>query len=172
MERRVMEYNLLKSETWGRCDNLPVDDRVNCAGATVSTTAEQCENELGCCWRETSTSGAPYCFQKATEPISDCASASVRDCELRPLDRLCACKHRQPPPPPTPQPPQPPPSPAAQGSPTTGTTSRVPMPWWIVIVSGLAGVGASALVCTGAYFCMTRNERGGRRHRVLYEEKY
>ena len=169
MERRVMKYNLLKSDTWDLCDNVPVDDRVNCAGATGSTTVEQCENELGCCWRETSTSGAPYCFQKATEPISNCASASIRDCDTRPLDRLCACKHRQPPPP-TPQPPQPPPSPAAQGSPTAGTTSRVPMPWWVVLVSGLAGVGASALVCSGTFFFMTRNERGGRRHRMLHAE--
>jgi hypothetical protein len=169
MERRVMEYNLLKSDTWGRCDNVPVSDRVNCAGATISTTAEQCEGEMGCCWRETSTAGAPYCFQKAAEPITDCVSASVRDCELRPLDRLCTCKHAQPPPPPTPPPPAPPPSPTPQGSPAAGTVSRIEMPWWIVLVSGLAGVGASALVCTTTYYCMTQNERDGRRHRVLPE---
>jgi len=172
MERRVMSYNLLKSDTWVRCDNVPVSDRVNCAGATNSTTAEQCEGELGCCWRETAVPGRPYCFHKAAEPITDCVSASVRDCELRPLDRLCTCKHARPPPPPTPRPPHPPPSPATQtplGSGTTTTTSRVQMPWWIVLISGLAGVGASALVCTTTYYCMTQNERDGRRHRVLPE---
>ena len=163
MERRVMAYNLLKADTWRQCNNVPVSDRIDCGGSSK----EQCEGELGCCWRETTVPGRPYCFRKAVEPITSCVDASVRNCELRPLDRLCTCKHAQPPPPPTP--PATPPSPAAQGSPAAGTVSRIEMPWWVVFVSGLAGVGASALVCTTAYFCMTQNERDGRRHRVLQE---
>lgn len=175
MERRVREYNQLKADTWGRCDNVPMADRIDCGGSSK----EQCEGELGCCWRETSVPGRPYCFQKATEPITDCADASVRDCELRPLDRLCLCKHAQPPPPPTPPPPplpptprhpQPPPPPATVSTGTTTTTSRVQMPWWIVLISGLAGIGASSLVCVAAYFCMTQNERERRSHRVLRED--
>ena len=148
MERRVMSYNMLKSETWGRCDNLPVGDRVNCVGATISTTAEQCENELGCCWRETSVAGAPYCFQKAAESIADCASASFRDCDLRPLDRLCACKHAHPP-----SPPPPPPSHSPDhASATTPTVAEIPP--WIVVVASLCGVGAAALVCIPAFWLM------------------
>ena len=153
MERRVMEYNLLKSGTWGRCDNVPVSNRVNCAGATTSTTAEQCEGELGCCWRETSTAGAPYCFQKAATPILSCADASIRDCDLRPLDRLCACKHAHPPTPPPPPPPHASSSPSGAGGKASTTTERK-IPTWIVGVSALCGVGATALVCIPAFWFM------------------
>jgi hypothetical protein len=144
MAARVFEYNALKHDTWTQCDAQAVSDRVNCAGADITTTETECETTLGCCWRATSTAGAPYCFTRAATPVESCVAASVRDCDAQPLDRLCLCKHAAPPPPPPPLPPPP------QASSTLTVGQR--MPWWIGIVGMLAGVGASFAVCVALYW--------------------
>lgn len=170
LEARVREYNQLKASTWRHCDAVAVADRVPCPGSSISTSATQCESELGCCWRETSTAGAPWCFQRATTPIETCPPPEIRDCEAQPLDRLCLCKHDLDPSPPPP----------TATTPTTSTT-LANAPWWVIIVAALAGVGAAAIVCVGFLCCCVvvaetgpteaaKPPKGGRKQRVPMDD--
>jgi hypothetical protein len=157
LEARVREYNQLKASTWRYCDAVPTASRVECVGASISTTADQCESELGCCWRETSTPGAPWCFQRATAPIETCPPAEVRDCDAQPLDRLCICRHDLDPSPPPP-------------GPQTATALSTRLPWWVIIVAALSGVGASAIVCVVAFLSLAWSDAPKKKERVPVTE--
>jgi len=98
MAAAVKEYNRENADEWRHCDNMAEEDRKDCGFAGV--TQQQCEDK-GCCYRPTETRNLsdgtknhrPWCYHRSSAPVCKCADASIRDCEVRPLDRLCCCKH-------------------------------------------------------------------------------
>lgn len=89
MVAAVRAYNALKADTWHRCDNAPVEARRDCGH--VHSTQTSCELS-GCCWRETSVAGRPWCFHRASAPVCTCRH-DLRNCSATPQDRLCCCTH-------------------------------------------------------------------------------
>jgi len=145
MLRAVQEYNNLKASTWQYCDNVDYVDREACP--TSASTESTCE-AAGCCWRDTTQSGVPNCFARASEPVCECRT-DLRDCERTPQDRLCCCKHAYSPPP-HPPPPDPNPPPAATPSPPEETKEEPSMdPPVATTVSVLAGSAASVAIVGG-----------------------
>ena len=53
--------------TIGRCEVQEDSDKVNCGYVGIIQT--QCEAK-GCCWKEPSVSGVPFCFHKVGESLS------------------------------------------------------------------------------------------------------
>mmetsp|Transcript_14361 Transcript_14361/g.28682 ORF Transcript_14361/g.28682 Transcript_14361/m.28682 type:complete len:591 (-) Transcript_14361:142-1914(-) len=93
----VKRYNKDKAQDWGHyCDN---DDKEARDCGYPGSNKKECDAK-GCCWRQYEAkllsngdgNKLPMCFHRSEKFVCNCAN-DIRDCEAKPQDRLCCCKH-------------------------------------------------------------------------------